>query len=502
MPKPLNVLLITTDQMRRDHMGCADNPVIRTPNLDRLAAGGVNFDRAYVNNPLCMPNRSTLATGRLPRNHNCWSNGINLPACERTIGDALAEAGYHTALLGKAHFNTFGRGRDVPLDAAGQECGEAWEKSVYSADWTGPYYGFEHVELAIGHGVDNIRRAHLGQWVRGHHPGAIVGLQRREDSPIGSRQCFTADVPAEAYSSSWLGTIGPDTLRRLAAGDRPFFLWVSFPDPHHPFCPPRPFDTMYDPREVPPPRLGPEALADKPAHFRTAYHGREGWEGIGPDARLDEITSPQLAEIIARTYGMVSLIDENVGKLLDALDAAHLADSTVVVFTSDHGDLMGDAGLVFKGPFLLEGLINVPMIWRVPGGSRGARSRALMNTADVAPTLLELLGVPVPRAMDGLAMADLARTGAAGRRDAAIVEFKSMYRTELNLRTVVTADRKLTYYAGHEFGELYDMTADVPEARNLYDDPAWARQRQALIERLLADALAGEDERTWPTSGA
>jgi len=483
-------------------MGCGGNPVIRTPNLDRLAAGGVVFDRAYVSNPVCMPNRSTLATGRLPRNHNCWSNGINLPACERTIGDALAEAEYHTALLGKAHFNNFGRGPDVPLDAAGQECGKAWEEGVFSPDWTGPYYGFEHVELAIGHGVDNIRRAHLGDWVRRHYPDALAGLDRRKDSPTGARQCFTADVSAEAYSSSWLGTIGPDYLRRLAGGDRPFFLWVSFPDPHHPFCPPRPFDTMYDPAEVVLPRLGPEALADKPPHFRTAYHGREMWEGIGPDARLDEVTQPQLAETIARTYGMVSLIDDNVGKLLDALEATGLADDTVVVFTSDHGDLMGDAGLMFKGPFLLEGLINVPMIWRVPGGSRGVRSAELMNTADVAPTLLELLGRPVPRAMDGLAMADLARTGSGGTRDAAIVEFKSMYRPELNLRTVITAEEKLTYYAGCDFGELYDMTAEDPEARNLYDDPARAGRRQALIERLLADAVAGEDERTWPTSGA
>jgi len=517
MPEPPNVLLITTDQMRADHMGCSGNPVVRTPNLDRLAAGGVLLERAYVSNPVCMPNRSTLATGRLPRNHGCWSNGINLPAHERTLADVLAERGYHTALLGKAHFNTFGRGEGVAPEDAGMESRDAWNAGAVTPEWTGPYYGFQHVELCIGHGVDNMRLGHLGQWVREHHPRAAAGVDRRTPAANGASQCYTAAVPTEAHSSSWLGTIGSAYLRRLAADARPFFLWVSFPDPHHPFCPPAPYDGMYAREEVVPPAFGPEALADRPPYFRRAREGGEWWEGIGPKDLLSEMTEPQLREIIARTYGMVTLIDENIGRLLDALDATGLAERTVVVFTSDHGDLMGDCGMLFKGPFLLEGLIRVPMIWRLPaarGAGGGARSAALMSSCDIAPTVLELVGMDVPRAMDGAgqagvllkALGDSSGAEAGGRapagRDAAFVEFKSMYHTELNLRTIVTADRKLTYYPGLPYGELYDMTAAAPEARNLHDDPAYAADLAALRRRLLDEAVLGHDERLWPTCHA
>jgi len=498
----LNVLLITADQMRADHMGCGSNPVIRTPNLDRLAGSGVCLERAYVSNPVCMPNRCTIATGRLPRNHGCWSNGINLPAEERTIADVLSAHGYHTALLGKAHFQTFGHGGDPAK--AGMECGAAWEQGLLSPDWTGPYYGFQHVELCVGHGVANLRRAHLGKWVAENYPQVLELIDRREPSPTGAPQCYTPLIPAEAHSSSWLGCIGSEYLRRLARGGRPFFLWVSFPDPHHPFVPPRPYDSMYDPASVVMPALGPEALADKPETYLRAYRGGELWEGIGPDDRLRDITEPQLREIIARTYGMVSLIDENIGKLLDALEETHLAENTIVIFTSDHGDLMGDCGLLYKGPFLLEGLIRVPMVWRVPGAPAGVRSEALFSSCDIAPTILALLGLEVPAAMDGLAQVELVR-GGRGLREAAFVEFKSMYRPELNLRTVVTADAKLTFYAGLEMGELYDMsgrTSSPPEARNFYHDPAWAGRRAELEHKLLEEAILSHDKRRVPSCHA
>ncbi len=494
-----NVLLITTDQMRADHMGCGGNPVIRTPNLDRLAAGGVCLDRAYVSNPLCMPNRSTIATGRLPRNHGCWCNGIDLPEGERTLADVLGAGGYHTALLGKAHFRRHGHPSGEP--PSGLECGAAWEQGLNSVDWTGPYYGFQYVQLSVAHGPANLRRAHFGKWVADNFPDALELIDRSEPSPTGAIQCHTPLFPAEAHCSNWLGRIGSDYLRRRAADGKPFFLWVSFPDPHHPFTPPKPYDVMYDPGEVVMPGVGAEALADKPAYFRRAHEGQEPWEGIGPRDRLCRITEPQLREIIARTYGMIALVDENVGALLDALDQAGLAESTLVIFTSDHGVLMGDCGLMFKGPFLLEGLIRVPMIWRAPGGRAGARSAGLFNSCDLAPTVLELLGMEVPRWMDGLAQGELVR-GGEGARDAAFVEFKSMYHPELNLRTIVKADRKLTYYPGLEFGEMYDMTADVPEARNLYEDPAYARERSELEGRLLQQEVLFQDERLWPACHA
>jgi len=488
MPKPTNVLLITTDQMRRDHMGCGGNPVIRTPNLDRLAAGGVVFDRAYVNNPVCMPNRCTIATGRVPANHRCWANGIDLPEEERTVADELNDAGYHTALLGKAHFQ--GHASQHVGEPHGLERGQAWERGLNDYNWTGPFYGFQYVQLSIGHGYANLSRAHQYLWTLEHYPEALDRQFDWDPSPTGCFEAMTPRYDHRAHSSNFLGHVGSDYLRARATDGQPFMAWVSFPDPHHPFSPPRPYDTMYDPADVVMPRLGPEALADKPPHFlaRQQLHR--------------DMTEAQVREMIARTYGMISLVDENIGKLLDVLDATGLADNTVVIFTADHGDLMADAGLLLKGPWLLEGLINVPMIWRVPGGSAQARSAALMNSADITPTILQLLGLPVPRAMDGLAMPNVAATGAGTGRDAAFVEYKAPEHGTMNLRTVITADRKLTCYQGESFGELYDMTAPAPEAVNHWSDPAWTDQRRALLRRLLDEAVETHDERLWPTCHA
>jgi len=492
MAEPLNVLLITTDQMRRDHMGCSGNPVIRTPNLDRLAAGGLYLERAYVNNPVCMPNRASIATGRLPRNHRCWCNGVDLPEDERTLGDVLGDRGYHTALFGKPHF----RITAMPTDGVprGIECGPAWEQGINSPEWTGPYYGFQYVQISVGHGHANLNRAHLCEWVKRKYPEALAKQFQAEPSPTGAMESFTPLYPAGAHSSNWLGEIGSDYLRQRGADGKPFFLWVSFPDPHHPFTPPKPYDVMYDPGEVVMPKLGPEALADKPPHYRRAYEG-------GAGGKLKHMTEDQLREVIARTYAMITLVDENIGALLDALDQTGLSENTIVVFTSDHGDLMGDCGLVLKGPWLMEGLINVPMIWRVPGGPAGQRTEELFSSCDVAPTILELLGAEVPRAMDGLSQAGMIR-GGRGRREAAFIEYRPRRPVPMNLRAVVTPDRKLVYYAGEAFGELYDLAAGSPDLRNAYDDPAWAADRAELEGRLLDELILRDDRRLWPTAGA
>ncbi len=495
---PPNVLLITADQMRRDHLGCYGNPVVRTPHLDALAGSGTRIDRAYVSNPLCMPNRSTMATGRFPRNHGCWSNGICLPETERTVADVLNERGYHTALLGKAHFNSYGN----PADAQAPNCESrrAWDEKRITADWNGPYYGFQEAVLSLGHGNWGMAGGHYGEYLQRSFP-QLVAETKQKPSPTGAPQCYTPIMPVEAHCSHWLGTVGCDYLRRRADDGRPFFCWLSFPDPHHPFCPPEPYDTMHDPGDVVLPRLGPEALADKPPHFREAHEGGQTWEGIGAGDVAADVTEDQLREIIARTYGMISLIDENVGRVLEVLDRSGLAGNTVVIFTSDHGDLMGDCGLMYKGPFLLEGLIGVPMIWRVPGAGGGTAPAGLMSTVDIAPTMLRLLGADVPAWMDSAGEPALAR-GEASTRDAAFVEFRSMYRPHLDLRSIITRDARLTHYAGLETGELYDLTADAPEARNLYDDASRAELRGALERRLLDECILRADRRHAPTCHA
>lgn len=216
-----NVLLITTDQMRRDHVGCCGNGVIRTPNLDRLAAGGVRFDRAYVSNPVCMPDRATIATGRLPRNHGCWSNGISLDEGERTIADVLNEHGYHTALLGKGHLSRVGgEPGKVRYDSLA-----AWKRGLIGPDWVGPYYGFAEARLAIGHGDYGFDCGHYGAWLSENFPGAGGLMDKVEQSPIGAPQCFTPEMPSRrtrahgwARPAAITCAAAPPTARPSCAG--------------------------------------------------------------------------------------------------------------------------------------------------------------------------------------------------------------------------------------------------------------------------------------------
>jgi len=490
-----NILLVTTDQMRKDHIGCYGNPVIRTPNLDSLAAGGVRFERAYCNNPLCMPNRATIATGRLPKNHRAWCNGINLDESETTIAHILAAEGYRTALIGKGHLSRYGGEPGKPF----YDNDKAWRTGLMSPDWNGPYYGFGECRMSVGHGHWGNKAGHYGAWLAENFPEFAKDFRyKARFSPIGSPQCYTPALPVEAYSTTWVTENARDYIRARAGENAPFLCWVSFPDPHHPFSPPEPYDSMYDHGEVLMPRFGAETLDERPEHFRRAWAGGEMWEGIGTNDVWKDLREPQLREIIARTYGMVTLIDENVGRLLATLEETGLADNTIVIFTSDHGDLMGDCGLVLKGPFLLEGLISVPMIWRVPGGAPGVSSD-LFSSCDIAPTLLGILGIEQPRAMDGVSQVrSLEGRGAA--REAAVVEFKSMYRKELNLRSIVTSDWKLTSYPHLQCGELYRMNAEIPEAVNLYDDPAHAAERARLEKMLLDYEILAQDERSWPQS--
>jgi len=489
-----NILLITTDQMRKDHAGCYGNPVIHTPNLDALAAGGVRFERAYCNNPTCMPNRASIVTGRLPRNHGVWRNGISMPESEETIADVLNRRGYRTAIVGKGHLSSAGGEVRKPC----YDSLKAWREGMIGPDWRGPYYGFNEASLSLSHGDYEFHLGHFGAWLRENFPQAPSFVENARPSEIGSFQCSTPDMPVEAHASVWVGNLVTDYIRQRAWDGEPFLMWASFPDPHHPFCPPAPYDTMYDQDEVVMPRLGPEALADKPEYYRRAYEGGQQWEGIMDYYDLKSITEAQLREIISRTYGMVTLMDENLGRILAALDKTGLADNTIVIFTSDHGDLMGDCGLVFKGQFLLEGLINVPMIWRVPG-VRPHATQALINSSDIVPTLLDMLGVEIGRSIDGVSQRQAIESGAPVRH-AAFVEMKSAYHPEMNLRTVVTADRKLTYYAGLDCGELYDLTADVPEARNLYDEVAYVADRAEMEKLLLDGEIASHDELFWPQS--
>ena len=269
-----NFLFIITDQHRADHLGCYGNPIVRTPNIDRLADTGARFERFYVATPICMPNRATLMTGRMPSLHGARQNGIPLALTATTFVDILRAAGYDTALVGKCHLQSINGNRPTigmpESDAAltpppdhlreadntltqhgryDQELPSTWEREP-DFEPTLPYYGFSHVELAIGHGDKAV--GHYGRWLRARHadPDSLRGAKNQlPGNHYTAPQAWRTRVPEELYPTAYVAERTMKYLENYARTDqsRPFFIQCSFPDPHHPFTPPGRYWDMYDP---------------------------------------------------------------------------------------------------------------------------------------------------------------------------------------------------------------------------------------------------------------
>ncbi len=469
----MNLVLICTDQQRRDGAGCCGNPAVETPRLDGLAAQGLRFDRAYVANPICMPNRMSMFTGCYPRNHGVWTNGLLAAPALPTLSHVLTDSGYATGSVGKLHFMPYGDGDH------GWESAARWRRLADDFDWSGPYGGFERVELSIGH---TQAIAHYGRWFR-ERGGTDAMLARGRDE--------TRPLPESLHDSVWVGERSAAFIR--SHRERPFFLFASFPDPHHPFDPPESLAAKYAERDragdLPAPLGGPDDLKTRPPHY--LQHFRGGWHRSGPvpEAHSDGPLPEVVRSRRANTAAMIELIDRGVGAILDALDECGLSEDTLVAFTSDHGELLGDHGLWYKGPFFYEGLVGVPLIVRGPGVRTGA-TNALVSTVDLAPTLLDALGLPVPPSMDGVSILQHLRSPDARTRERCLIEYRNGYgEADRAAMALVTDTLKYVRYQDGEC-ELTDLRVDPEERRNLGSDPAHQRTVQELEHTLLSEVLA------------
>lgn len=513
-PRP-NILLISTDQQRADHLGCYGAGYLRTPNIDSLAALGTRYDRAYVASPVCMPNRSSIVTGRLPSLHGVRHNGLSLSLDSRTFADVLRDAGYRTSLSGKAHLqcvtqnaarltgdraNQAHHGRPGRYD---QELGPLW-RSNPDRQMDLPYYGFEHVDLAVGHGdqVDG----HYNRWVADQGVD-LETLRGAENAGEGSNcplfQAWRTRVPEELYPTRYVQEMTQAALARHAQDDsRPFFHWTSFCDPHHPFTPPGRYWDMYSPDDVTLPASfgfdAPDGWASKLRDLRAA--GRADLLGTAALAA----TETELRWATALTFGLISMVDDAVGAILETLRRNGQDRDTIVVFLADHGDLMGDHGLIFKGPFHYQSVIRMPLIWRDPRRPRGDVSEALVSAVDVPASILEAAGA---QAFQGLNGRSFLRDPGSSGRDAVLIEDEIQAHLPCTnvrgrARTLVTRQWRLTIYDGVENGELIDLVNDPMETANRWDDPAAASVRGELTEKLLREMLAHSETGRLPEFAA
>lgn len=489
--KPMNILFITTDQQRRDTLGCYGNKLIRTPNLDRLASCGATLDRAYCESPICLPSRVTMITGKTAAHHGVTMHNVSMRDDEYTLGDELQNHGYRTHFIGKPHFKSQ------------QHCGTEesiadWRDGKFEG-WNGPYAGFETVEIALGH--VNPLVGHYGRWLKENHPESIEFFREKHLNRIELKHplgVFKNRIPEEACSSTYVGERTCAFLKEAAQARQPFYCFASFPDPHWPIMPPEPWFSMYDKTPVPPdtPYNGEAENPSYPDVFRDLREGRRGrYNGGG-----HYVTDPEDIPKIVRPYwGSVSLIDKQVGKILDELEQLGLAENTLVVFTTDHGEFMGAHGMVHKGSVLWEELIHVPFLMSLPGAiPSGMRSDALFSFTDIVPTLLDFAGIrETGLAVDGVSQKDVLTGSKESVRRTAVVQHAARevdHPSAPDQYALIHDDWKLVYFAGSDRGLLFNLKEDPRELNNLYSDPAHTPIRDALCKELLDQLVLSQDK--------
>jgi arylsulfatase A-like enzyme len=529
----LNFLLFITDQHRVDYLGCYGHPVLKTPHIDSIAAHGTRFERFYVATPVCMPNRSTLMTGRMPSLHGVRSNGSPLSLRANTFVDALRAGGYATALVGKSHLQNFtGQGPFVkpapPRDGdqvLGEEFAEAVKPSAsdgrYDQEspsrWSSgrdftlqtPFYGYQHVDLCTEHG-DRVG-GHYYAWLKSQRPDADALRDRKNQlaHDYVCPQAIRTAIPEELYPTRYIGDKSCQWLDDYAQAKRrdPFFLMVSFPDPHHPFTPPGRYWSMYRPQDMAlPPSFdhGNRPLA-RPVAWALAQRDSGNAE-VGGQAAF-AVGEREAREAMALSCGMIAMIDDAIGRVLARLKACGLADDTVVIFTTDHGDFLGDHRLLLKGPAHYEAITHVPFIWAEPGARAARRTNVLAGTLDIAATILDRAQVEPYNGLQGVSLKPVIEGSSSVARDSLVIEDDQQRAVfglppASRLRTLVTARWRMTIIQGDSYGELYDLENDPHELDNLFEDPAHRGVRAELMEKLAYREMELADRSPLPTGRA
>ncbi len=492
MKRP-NILLITSDQQHYNTIG-AFNSEISTPNLDRLVRDGTTFQRAYCPNPTCTPTRASIITGQYPSQHGAWSLGTKLPEETVNIGDILLEDGYKTALIGKAHFQPLRGSEEFP----------SIESYPLSADldfwrkFDQKFYGFEHCELARNHTIEFLVGQHYAIWME------EKGLKNWKDYFMPPTGNFPDEgtrrwpIPEEYHYNTWIAERTNKLLEEYKNNDENFFLWASFLDPHPPYYVPEPWDTMYDPDKLTIPQAISGEHENNPPHFALTQqkdpdfssYRESGMTLHGLHSHLHD--KEKLKKDIATYYGMISMMDKYIGKILDKLDELALEQDTIVIFTTDHGHLFGHHGLMRKGPFHYEDMIKIPFIVRYPGKvPSGKTTTALQSLVDLAPTILSFAGLPIPRTMTGVDQSSVWLEGKESARDHIICENRHEP-TKVNLRTYVDERYKITVYCDEEYGEIYDLKEDPHEINNLWNNPKYQELKRELLMKYIWAELKKE----------
>ncbi len=483
-----NILFLLSDQQRADCLGVL-NPSIQTPNLDRIASMGTVFTRAYPTTPVCLPCRTSLLSGRYPSSTGTPHNHCALdPSISPMVAQRFRDGGYDTHMIGKSHVHSC-------HEAGSPESSPHIHDRDYYRSWKGPWYGFEHANLNIGHSTEkHACGMHYGVWLedKGIDTTKYFGHTDYEEYGVW-------DIPEEVHNSAWVAESTIEAIRHAREAAKPFYISANFQDPHNPCMVPEPWASMYDPEKIP--TFGfkegePECFADKPPIYQEIlqnpgqYAAQYSDPGLGAtNASHLPFDAKQTQENAAHYYGMVSLMDHHIGKVIDELEQSGELENTIIVFASDHGDFLGDHGLWWKELYPYEEAMRVPLIVAWPKTlPEGRMSSSLQGLIDLAPTWLSLAGLNAEPRFEGVDQSAVWRGEQEDLREGICVEDRPGD-SDFNQRTWVTERYKLVVYSRPDWGELYDMQEDPNQIRNLWSQAEYAELRFRLMQQLLIDEM-------------
>lgn len=469
-----NIIILHTDQQRFDSLGCNGNEHARTENIDALAQDGINFSRHIVTNPACMPSRASLMTGLYVPGHGVSSNGIPLWRRDNgcpdennsiskrlfgvdvkdripTMADIFAENGYDTALFGKLHLQPHLADRSYGF----YESYSSWtDEEIVTKDE--PFYGFKTRKIILGHGEApcGYNRGHYGRWLLENHPD--IAAKTKPGPDVNTKEgsirddIYLSELPAELHNTTWLAEEACTYLEEQRDKDEPTFMFVGFPDPHHPFTPPKEISKEFEDTPLP------------------EFTRREDIVGKKPKAVMDTINNfsadrESLALAYRYTAASVHLIDQAVGKIISKLKEMGTYDDTIIIFTSDHGDFLGDLDMICKYDVAFNNLLNVPFILKPAenGVDLPKEVDTPMSNADVLPTLMSMVGIERQSHIQGV---DIFKEGSEENK-----VMVTAYTAREPNRNISIYDKRYryTYYLDTAEEELYDHISDKRELHNL-----------------------------------
>ena len=466
-----NILWFCCDQLRADALSGYGNQVIQTKNLDRLMCSGTSFMRAYCQNPLCTPSRASFLTGRYPRSTRAFFNGNKIfSRDEKTVIQELTDVGWHCGLTGKLHLTACRNRVEDP-----SEYGYEWSR--WSHHPYGPKKGNAYQDWLkeIGIDWDTAYDATFHDW-------------RPPKIPLDLDDINNGIAP-EYHQTTWCVNEAISFIEQM--NEQPWCVSVNVFDPHPPFDPPKCYKEKLNVDDMPLPLWKEGELNNKP------FAQRDSWERTNanglmpatkaiPDQKKREQTRDYLAQIL--------LIDDQLGRLLDYLEAKKLREKTIVIFTSDHGEMLGDHGIYWKGGFMYEGAVHVPLIFSCPGLiQENVRSNALVELVDIAPTLMELEDLMVPKAMQGISLAPIliGKSDPHYHKDAVYCEYYFSAGGLVPVCATMYFDGRYKIIVHHNeaISELYDLKEDPCEYHNLWNKSEFTALQEELVIKCFNKAI-------------